>query len=210
MLQQQAHQLGSDSRDEKRYQERKNKAERARKKKEDTARLRLIVDSALATDPRIKKFKQDEKAARDAKKKPTPKSAAETARAEAAKKAEEDKKAKEEAAKAEADGKAARDAAKKSKEAAKKNLKRDRKAIVALVTQHNYFHLPGEAVPPITIEGYLTETDAVLDKLEPEDVAALRKDADVVKDDLEAVKKVLVGVAQAKAAPQGVQLKYLV
>ncbi len=57
------------SRDDKRYTEKKNKSERARRKKEDTARLRGIVDSALAVDPRIKRIKQEEKEAREAKKK---------------------------------------------------------------------------------------------------------------------------------------------
>lgn len=60
---------GADSRDEKRHQEKKNKAERARAKKEDNTRVREMVDMILAADPRIKKFRQEEKAAREAKKK---------------------------------------------------------------------------------------------------------------------------------------------
>ena len=57
------------SRDDKRYTEKKNKTERARRKKEDTARLRNIVDVALSVDPRIKRIKQEEKDAREAKRK---------------------------------------------------------------------------------------------------------------------------------------------
>jgi DnaJ family protein C protein 2 len=57
------------SRDDKRYTEKKNKTERARRKKEDTARLRNIVDVALSADPRIKRIKQEEKEAREAKRK---------------------------------------------------------------------------------------------------------------------------------------------
>lgn len=38
---------GSDSRDDKRYTEKKNKAERARRKKEDIAKVRGLVDLAL-------------------------------------------------------------------------------------------------------------------------------------------------------------------
>ena len=56
------------SRDDKRYTEKKNKSERARRKKEDIARLRSIVDACLNADPRIKRIKQDEKDAREAKK----------------------------------------------------------------------------------------------------------------------------------------------
>ena len=57
------------SRDDKRFTEKKNKSERARRKKEDTARLRSIVDLALSVDPRIKRIKQEEKEAREAKRK---------------------------------------------------------------------------------------------------------------------------------------------
>ena len=48
---------GSDNRDEKRYTEKKNRNERARRKKEDNARLRNLVDKALSLDPRIKAFR---------------------------------------------------------------------------------------------------------------------------------------------------------
>lgn len=56
------------SRDDKRYTEKKNKSERARRKKEDTAKLRGLVDLTLGLDPRIKRIKQEEKEAREAKK----------------------------------------------------------------------------------------------------------------------------------------------
>ena len=59
----------SRSRDDKRYTEKKNKADRAKRKKDDNARLRTLVDRVLALDPRIARIKQEEKAAREAKKK---------------------------------------------------------------------------------------------------------------------------------------------
>jgi len=184
------------SRDQKRYAEKKNKAERARKKKDDNARLRTIVDNALATDPRIKKFKQEEKAARDAKRKPKP---AEAAKVDLKKKQEEEKAAAEEAAKKQADDKVSRDAAKKTKEAAKKNLKRDKKAISALVTSLNYFYKTGETVPALSVEGYLTELDLILNAQEPEDIAALRAETDKSKDDREKVKSAIGTAGKAKS-----------
>lgn len=86
------------SRDDKRYTEKKNKSERARRKKEDTARLRSIVDLCLGLDPRIKRIKQEEKDARDAKKKAkgTPAQSAKAKEEEDKKKAEEEAKKKEE------------------------------------------------------------------------------------------------------------------
>ncbi|KAG9056102.1 hypothetical protein FS842_000331 [Serendipita sp. 407] len=118
---------GSDSRDDKRYTEKKNKNERARLKKEDTARVRGLVDMAMAADPRIKRIKQEEKAAREAKKKNATtgkgKQTAASIAEEAARKAEEERAMKEaeEAAKAEAKRAkaAAANAAKKARRAAR-------------------------------------------------------------------------------------------
>ncbi len=48
-------------RDERRWIDKQNKAARAKHKKEETVRIRQLVDNAYACDPRILKFKQDEK-----------------------------------------------------------------------------------------------------------------------------------------------------
>lgn len=118
---------GSESRDDKRYVEKKNKTERARRKKEDTARLRALVDRTLQLDPRIARIKREEKAAREAKKKgkAAPNGAAAPSQKEkeeeARRKAEEEAKKKEEEEKAKADAKkakaAAANAAKKARRA---------------------------------------------------------------------------------------------
>lgn len=85
------------SRDDKRYTEKKNKTERARRKKEDIARLRGLVDLTLGLDPRIKRIKQEEKEAREAKKKAKNPAVDNKAKLEEEKKkAEEDAKKKEE------------------------------------------------------------------------------------------------------------------
>ncbi|PCH37560.1 DnaJ-domain-containing protein [Wolfiporia cocos MD-104 SS10] len=117
---------GSDHRDDKRYTEKKNKAERARRKKEDTARLRDIVDRALAHDPRIKRIKQEEKEAREAKKKN--KGGAANGASQKQKEEEERKKKEEEEAKRkEEEEKAARAEAKKAKAAAANAAKKARR-----------------------------------------------------------------------------------
>lgn len=97
-------------RDEKRYQEKKNKAERDRKKKEDNTRRRTMIDTALALDPRIKAFRAAEKAAREAKRKGGVVNGG--APVDPKVKAEEERKAKEDAEKAAAD-QAAKDASDK-------------------------------------------------------------------------------------------------
>ena len=89
------------SRDDKRYTEKKNKSERARRKKEDTARLRGLVDLTLQNDPRIKRIKQEEKEAREAKKRAKGAAGSGSSmplqKAQDAKQIEEEMKAKEEA-----------------------------------------------------------------------------------------------------------------
>ncbi|KDQ54122.1 hypothetical protein JAAARDRAFT_135841, partial [Jaapia argillacea MUCL 33604] len=115
---------GSDNPDDKRYTEKKNKTERARRKKGDIVSLRSTVDLTLSLDPRIKRIKEEEKAAREAKKKGKLNSASGTAtpnvkedeekEAEEAKTKEEEELAKAEAKKAKA---AAANARKKARRA---------------------------------------------------------------------------------------------
>lgn len=195
---------GSDNRDDKRYTEKKNRNERARRKKEDNARLRNLVDKALSLDPRIKMFKAQDKAAREAKKNkaaglPNP---ADAAKAEAEKKAkeEEQRKAKEEAAKKEEADKAARADAKKLKEAAKKNLKKEKKTLRNLITSNNYFLPPGQAPSAETIEAQLNQLDAITSKLEPEVIAETRQKAEAASGS-DAIKAVF----NAAAAQAGIE-----
>ncbi|KAF9807931.1 hypothetical protein IEO21_08005 [Rhodonia placenta] len=116
---------GSDNRDDKRYTEKKNKSERARRKKEDTARLRSLVDLALQYDPRIKRIKQEEKEAREAKKKS--KGGVANGNAQKLKEEEEKRKAEEEAKRKEEEEQAARAEAKKAKAAAATAAKKARR-----------------------------------------------------------------------------------
>ncbi|BEJ11699.1 hypothetical protein CspHIS471_0201590 [Cutaneotrichosporon sp. HIS471] len=171
---------GSDSRDEKRFTEKKNKAERQRMKKEDNTRVRELVDSVLANDPRIKRIKEEEKAARLAKKKggaaqqgkQTKLSPADIKKAAEAKRKEEEEKKKADAA-ANAVSKADRDAAKKAKEAARKNLKKWKKSISAVIAASNYFQA-GTASPAV-VEKQLGELDAYCEIAEPEAVKDLKE-----------------------------------
>ncbi|KAI8372299.1 DnaJ domain-containing protein [Choanephora cucurbitarum] len=150
---------GSDNRDDKRYQEKKNRAQRAQLKKEDNARLRKLVDTCLGIDPRIAIFKAEEKKRRNAKK--DAKAAAEKAAAEeAAKKAEEERIAKE---KADADAKAAAANAKKDKEMIKRAIKKEKKTIKALVKDNNY-GLEGDSASPDQIDSQLFKLDDILAK----------------------------------------------
>lgn len=175
-----------DSRDEKRFTEKKNKADRAKAKKEDITRVRELVDMVLAADPRIKRIKAEEKAAREAKKnkgaaggaaagaKGKPLTPAQK-KAEAEKKAVEDKLRLEEEKKKAEEDKVAREAAKKAREAAKKNLKKWKKAIATVVAASNYFQAEGTSASAAVIEKQLAEIDLVAEVLEPEEIRELKE-----------------------------------
>lgn len=191
------------SRDHKRYIEKKNKTERARRKKEDNARLRSLVDKALGLDPRIKAFKAAEKAAREAKKnkgKPAGGAAAGPTEAEKKAAAEAAEKAKLDAAKKEEEEKNARADAKKTREAAKKNLKKHKKVIRDLITANNYFQPAGTAPSADVIEAQLNALDAITAALaeEPEKVAALRQTAEKAGN-ADGVKAALNAAAKEKS-----------
>lgn len=122
-------------REERRWIEKQNKAARAKLKKEEMARVRSLVDIAYANDPRIQRFKQEDK---------DKKLAAKRAKQDAvqAKKAEEERLMKEALlAKQKADEaeRARIEAARAEREQQKKNLRKERKAFRDLCKSNNYY-----------------------------------------------------------------------
>lgn len=167
----------NENRDQKRHVERKNQAARRKKKTEDTARLRKLVDDCLALDERIKKFRQAESAQKN--KRRLEKEAAEKAAKEEAerKKAEEAKAA----AEKEAAEKAAKADNKKAKEAAKNAAKKNKRVVRAAVKDANYFHVGGDA-PASQIDSALNDADLIIAKIDHEELAALTGKLNSEKD----------------------------
>lgn len=148
--------------------ERKNNNSRKKKKNEDVARLRKVVDEAMAGDVRIKQFRDQANAAKN--KKRLDKEAAEKKAIEDAKAAKE---AQIQAAKdAEEKAKSERDQGKKAKEAAKAAVKKNRRVLKGSVKDANYFHASGDA-PPKTIDAVLTDVELIQGKIDPDECAAL-------------------------------------
>lgn len=127
--------------------EKKNKATRAKRKKEEMARIRSLVDIAYNADPRIKKFQQEDK---------DRKTAAKRAKQEAAKARQQEEerlareaaeKEREEREKRDAEEKARNDVLKQERETLKKALKKERKALRDLCKSKDYFaESPSESI----------------------------------------------------------------
>ncbi|KAL3286675.1 hypothetical protein HHI36_001172 [Cryptolaemus montrouzieri] len=122
-------------RDERRYVDKLNKAERLRKKKEEMTRIRSLVDLAYSNDPRIAKFKQDDKERKLAVKK-AKQTAAQSKKDEEERIFKEAQLAKE---KAEAAERSRIEAKRQEREIMKKALKRERKALREICKANNYY-----------------------------------------------------------------------
>ncbi|KAI9747726.1 MAG: hypothetical protein M4579_007403 [Chaenotheca gracillima] len=159
----------TENRDQKRHVERKNNAARKKKKTEDTARLRKLVDDALALDERIKQFRQQERAHKD-RRRLEKEAEAKKAAEEAAKKKEEDDRLK---AEAEAAAKVEKAEGKKAKEAAKNAVKKNKRVVKASIKEVNYLYDGQGDAPASVVDGVLNEVDAVIGKLEAEGLGSL-------------------------------------
>ncbi|XP_024118413.1 dnaJ homolog subfamily C member 2 [Oryzias melastigma] len=129
----------AECRDERRWIEKQNRASRAQRKKEEMNRIRTLVDMAYSCDPRIKKFKDEEKARKESEKK---------AKAEAKKREQEEKEKARQAElevarlakeKEEEEARQAAVLAKKEKEIQKKAIKKERQKLRTFCKNWNYF-----------------------------------------------------------------------
>lgn len=163
-----------DNRDNKRWQEKKNKAERAKRKKEDTARLRKAVEDCLSVDPRWKLFKEQERKEKE-RKKYEKEAGARKAAEEARMREEEERKRKEEE---EAKEKAAREDNKKNKEAQKNRIKREKRIIKGSVKEVNYFCGVGESASAGQIDKVLHDVELIMGRLKGEKLSVLAGNLD--------------------------------
>lgn len=170
----------NENRDQKRHVERKNNNARKKKKTEDTARLRQLVDECLAGDERIKKFRKEERAGKDRKR---------LEREEAEKRVLDDaRKAKEEEDRLrqerEVADKAEKAEGKKAKEAAKNAAKKNKRVLKASVKDTNYLLPASETASAKRVDDVLCDVELLMGKLDNEELAALARklgDGDVTE-----------------------------
>lgn len=189
----------NEGRDHKRHIEKKNANARRKRKSEDIARLRKLVDDCLGSDDRIKRFRKA--ASADKNKRKLDKEAATKREAEEKAKAKEDeerkKKEDEERAKTE------REQGKKAKEAAKNAVKKNKRVVKGSVKDVNYF-AEGEASPK-QIDEVLNDVDKLLGTIDADELADLvskltvaGKDAGKVKEAFSSTTGGLVGAGKLK------------
>nr|CAH7728239.1 unnamed protein product [Callosobruchus chinensis] len=153
-------------RDERRYADKLNKAERLRKKKEEMCRIRQLVDLAYNNDPRIAKFKQDDKEKKLAAKR-AKQNAAQAKKEEEERLLRELQLAKE---KAEASERANIEAKRQEREAQKKALKKERKTLRDMCKSNNYFADTSDQ--NLT---HMTELEALCERLSLNEMEELNK-----------------------------------
>ena len=116
-----------------------NRAQRADKKKDENKRIRKLVDNAYNSDPRIVKFREEEKQEKAAKKKAKQQAAKAKKDEEERLKKEAEEREQQERERIKAEERVKQEAAKKEKDAQKKVLKAERKKLRNLAKDNNMF-----------------------------------------------------------------------
>ena len=168
----------TENRDQKRHVERKNNNARRKKKTEDTARLRKLVDDCLAGDVRIKQFREQDRLNKN-KKRYDREAAEKKAKEDAAKAKEEADKVAKEKEQAE---KTERAEGKKAKEAAKNAAKKNKRVLRGSVKDYK--------------GGVFDQVELIMAKMDNEEVADLagKLGGDKSKEEVEAVWKEIEGL----------------
>ncbi|XP_064488110.1 dnaJ homolog subfamily C member 2-like [Ornithodoros turicata] len=202
-----------ENRDERRWIEKQNKAARQRLKKEEMQRIRQLVDTAYACDPRVQRFKEEDKEKKLAQKR---------AKQEAARlKAEEEERARQERLEIERlareqeeeNTRQQREKEKREKENLKKQLKKERKTLETLCSQGDYYakdeeervlHLQqlDKLCKLLTLQKLQDMNESLQSSSEEERRGIFLKEVKELDDRLEQEKAELISASQKSSANQ--------
>ena len=159
-----------ENREERRYLDKQNKIARAQRKKEEMQRIRQLVDNAYQCDPRVSRFKEDEKKRRQQQKQA--KQASIKAKKEEEERIQREKEEQEMAEKKrkEEEERQKREEERKQKESMKKKTKKEIKILETLWENENYF----ADDPSIKIE-HMKECDKMTKLYSLEQIMEFRK-----------------------------------
>lgn len=153
-------------REERRWIEKQNKVARTKRKKEEMSRIRSLVDMVYNVDPRIEKFKKDDKDRKLAAKR-AKQDAVQAKREEEERIIREAQLAKE---KAEAAERARIEAKRQERETQKRALKKERKILRDLCKSNNYFSTNSEDTIP-----HMTNVEKLCESLKLVELEELNK-----------------------------------
>lgn len=166
-----------ENRDERRWLDRQNKAARQQRKKVENQRIRQLVDNAYGCDPRVARFKEEDKQKKIDQKKAKQEEArlrVEREEAERVRKEEEEKQKK---LAIEEEEKRKRLEEKRQKEQAKKDIKRAVKSLEEIFKANEYF-----ASNPREKVKHIEELDKLMKSLSLEEIKLLKVEFDDQQD----------------------------
>ena len=169
-----------ENREERRYLDKQNKAARQQRKKEEMARIRQLVDNAYQCDPRVARFKEEEKKRRQELKQAKQANIKAKKDEEERLRREQEEKELEAKRKAEEEEKQRKDEERRQKEAAKKKLRQENKQVEGLFKAANYF----TEDPSARIE-YMQELDKLCRMFSLEQLIDFRKALQALGSDAE-------------------------
>lgn len=134
-----------ENRDERRWIERENRAQRQKLKKDEMKRIRQLVDNAMECDPRIRRFKEEAKNRKEEAKRRRQDEARAKKLAEETERREREEAARREKEQKEMEEKAVREKDRKAREVAKKEQKKQKKHFETLCSEAGNFADVGSA-----------------------------------------------------------------
>ncbi|CAN7982183.1 unnamed protein product, partial [Ixodes pacificus] len=136
-----------ENREERRWIEKQNRAARQKRKREEMQRIRQLVDTAYACDPRVQRFKEEERERKLAHKRAKQEASRAKALQEEKERQEQEDAQRLERERQEEDARLQREKERREKEAVRKQLRRERKVLQGACAQDSHFaHDPEERV----------------------------------------------------------------